>query len=674
MRKIILATSFAALMTAPALAQTPAPFLTNESIQVINAPAAYAKGFDGSGVLIAIIDDGYDLTHPAFQQKIVEALNTAGAGPITPLFHGTHVAGIASGIAPGANLALYTYAVPLNSPTPFLAAAARRPAVISNSWGIDVDVNEILNQPSFATSPYQALSDRLGPTGLVDPAPTDFKAFTDALISAQQHSVILFAASNDPTLPDMDISAGLPLVIPRLQDAWIAVVNVDQNGDVISVTCGSAAQFCLAAPGSDILSSVPGGGYGTATGTSMATPHVAGAVAIARQIFPEASPSQLTSLVLQTATDAGAPGVDPVYGWGILNVGNIVDTIEPRTAATFANASWSRFATLGHAGAALRQRLTLPASASGASVANSRPAHYASLTASADGGIVGISDPKLSGIWMAPVYGHSTISAGQFSREARAHTMGGLVGIDLLDHTLGRFGIAGGYTHTRLSTRGAADSGTSDAFHAGIYGSFNVEGWFGQGSGLVGFFDQTLTRHEISGAQGTSRTPIGRSSFRGTAFEADARLGHTYELGGGATLSPYAAINARWQQTNSFREVGAGIFNLNVPSSSMNQFAFGPGLRWSSAPIEMEHATLRFETDIAYARMTGDLRNKTDVSLLGRKIEGSTAEIGRDVLHFGGQLKISGDDEQFSGFVGYNGSLQKKTVSHSVSAGLRINF
>lgn len=674
MRKIILAASFAALMTAPALAQTPAPFQTNESIQVINAPAAYAKGFDGSGVLIAIIDDGYDLTHPAFQQKIVEALNTAGAGSITSLFHGTHVTGIASGIAPGANLALYTYARPLNSPTPFLAAAARRPAVISNSWGIDVDVNEILNQPSFSTSPYQALSDRLGPTGLVDPAPTDFKAFTDALISAQQHSVILFAASNDPTLPDMDISAGLPLVIPRLQDAWIAVVNVDQNGDVISVTCGSAAQFCLAAPGSDILSSVPGGGYGTATGTSMATPHVAGAVAIARQIFPEASPSQLTSLVLQTATDAGAPGVDPVYGWGILNVGNIVDTIEPRTAATFANASWSRFATLGHAGAALRQRLTLPASASGASVANNRPAHYASLRASADGGIVGVSDPKLSGIWVAPVYGRSTISAGQFSREARAHTMGGLVGIDLLDHTLGRFGIAGGYTHTRLSTRGAADSGTSDAFHAGIYGSFNVEGWFGQGSGLVGFFDQTLTRHEISGAQGTSRTPIGRSSFRGTAFEADARLGHTYELGGGATLSPYAAINARWQQTNSFREVGAGIFSLNVPSSSMNQFAFGPGLRWSSAPIEMKHATLRFETDIAYARMTGDLRNKTDVSLLGRRIEGSTAEIGRDVLHFGGQLKISGDDEQFSGFVGYNGSLQKRTVSHSVSAGLRINF
>jgi subtilase-type serine protease len=333
--------------SSPALAQAPAPFQTNWSIQAINAPAAYAKGFDGSGVLIAIIDDGYDLTHPAFQGKIVEALNTAGAGPIAPLFHGTHVAGIASGIAPGANLALYTYGFPLNSPTPFLTAAAQRPAVISNSWGIDVDVNEILNQPSFSMSPYQALSDRLGST------PADFKAFADALISAQQHSVILFAASNDPNLPDMDISAGLPLVIPQLQGAWIAVVNVDRNGDVISVTCGSAAQFCLAAPGVDILSAVPGGGYGTATGTSMATPHVAGAVAIARQIFPVASPSQLTSLVLQTATDAGARGVDPVYGWGYLNLGNIIDTINPQTATTFANASWSRFSTLQHVGSAI---------------------------------------------------------------------------------------------------------------------------------------------------------------------------------------------------------------------------------------------------------------------------------------------------------------------------------
>lgn len=280
----------------------------------------------------------------------------------------------------------------------------------------------------------------------------------------------------------------------------------------------------------------------------------------------------------------------------------------------------------------------------------------------------------LSGVWMAPVYGHSTIDAGPMSRGARTHTMGGLLGLDLVDNDVGRFGIAGGYTHTRLSTRGAADSGKADAFHAGVYGSFNAEGWFGQGSGMVAFFDQTLTRHEISGAQGTSRTPIGRSSFRGTAFEADARFGHAFELDGGATLSPYLAINARWQQTNSFREVGAGIFSLDVPSNSLSQFAFGPGLRWSSAPIEMEQATLRFEADIAYARMTGDLRNKTNVALLGRTIEGSTVQVGRDVLHFGGQVNVTGSDERLSGFVGYNGSLQRKSVSHSVSAGLRVNF
>jgi len=51
MRKLFLAASFATLMTAPAVAQVTEPFQTNASIQVINAPAAYAKGFDGTGVL-----------------------------------------------------------------------------------------------------------------------------------------------------------------------------------------------------------------------------------------------------------------------------------------------------------------------------------------------------------------------------------------------------------------------------------------------------------------------------------------------------------------------------------------------------------------------------------------------------------------------------------------------
>jgi len=249
-----------------------------------------------------------------------------------------------------------------------------------------------------------------------------------------------------------------------------------------------------------------------------------------------------------------------------------------------------------------------------------------------------------------------------------------LVGIDLFNDSFSRFGIAGGYTQTRLSTPGAADSGKSDALHAGIYGSFETDGWFGQGSGLLAFSKQAVTRREIYGAHQTSRIPVGRSSFRGMALEASARFGYGFEMGRGATLSPYAALTARWQRTDSFRESGAGIFNLDVPSNNLSQLAFGPGLRWSSAPIAVEGATLRLEADIAYARMTGDLRHKTNAALLRRPVNARTAAIGRDTLRVSSQLNLTGDDDAVSGFVGYDGFIQQRAISHSVSAGLNFSF
>lgn len=57
------------------------------------------------------------------------------------------------------------------------------------------------------------------------------------------------------------------------------------------MTCGSAAEFCLLAPSTEVLSSVPGGGHEAFTGTSMATPHVSRAVVLAAEMFPEATPT-----------------------------------------------------------------------------------------------------------------------------------------------------------------------------------------------------------------------------------------------------------------------------------------------------------------------------------------------------------------------------------------------
>jgi outer membrane autotransporter protein len=249
-----------------------------------------------------------------------------------------------------------------------------------------------------------------------------------------------------------------------------------------------------------------------------------------------------------------------------------------------------------------------------------------------------------------------------------------LVGVDVISNSVARFGIAAGYSQTRLKTNGAADTGRSDAYHVGVYGSFNSSGWFAQGVGQVAIFDQSLSRLGISGAQGAAVVPAGDSSFRGSAFEVDARFGHAFLIAGGATVAPYAAATARWQEAGAFRETGAGVFSLDAQPNSQHQFAFGPGVRVSSAPMALNSATLRVAADIAYARLTGDLRHDTNVTLLGRQIQGRTAAIGRDVLRVGGQLSLASQDEKFSGFIGYNGSFQQKAVSHVMSAGVNVRF
>jgi hypothetical protein len=121
----------------------------------------------------------------------------------------------------------------------------------------------------------------------------------------------------------------------------ILVGSVDANGTIsyFSNRAGSgclvasdAAGGCpanlqwknhfLVAPGENIYSTLPGGSYGYMSGTSMAAPAVAGAAALLQARWPalKQDPVTLAEILLTTATDVGAPGVDDVYGWGLLNL------------------------------------------------------------------------------------------------------------------------------------------------------------------------------------------------------------------------------------------------------------------------------------------------------------------------------------------------------------------
>ena len=155
----------------------------------------------------------------------------------------------------------------------------------------------------------------------------------------------------DNVLPDEENRVGgfaaLPIRFPELRGYWLAVVNVDLFGriHVSSNGCGNAMAWCLAAPGTDIFSAIDEDSttardrYGTATGTSFAAPHVSGAIAVLKSVFPMLTAPDIVELLLMTATDLGNPGIDPVYGHGLLN---LYEATRPQGAARLASSMTRR--------------------------------------------------------------------------------------------------------------------------------------------------------------------------------------------------------------------------------------------------------------------------------------------------------------------------------------------
>ena len=114
----------------------------------------------------------------------------------------------------------------------------------------------------------------------------------------------------------------LPLMAPDYQGHWLNVVAVDRNNRIASFSngCGASRDWCLAAPGVDIVMPNTGGGRQILNGTSFAAPHVSGAAAVLKSAFPNLTAPQVVALLLTTARDLGRPGVDDVYGHGLVDL------------------------------------------------------------------------------------------------------------------------------------------------------------------------------------------------------------------------------------------------------------------------------------------------------------------------------------------------------------------
>jgi subtilisin family serine protease len=302
-----------------------------ESVPLIEADQAWSNGFDGTGMTIAILDTGVDKTHPFLTGKVVDeacySSTTAGisqtfcpsgldqqlgAGAATPCplpncEHGTHVAGIAAGgdtdpthpfpgVAKGASLMAVQVFTQVIDPG---SCGGTAPCVGAFSTDIIAALEHVYDVALLGSRQIASVNMSLG--GDTFDAPCDdqpYKPIIDNLRSIGVPTVI--AAGN----------SGWPFGItaPACISTAVSVGATDKQDNVAWFT-NTAPFLSLFAPGDSITSSVPGGGYEALSGTSMATPHVAGVWAILKQAAPTAG----VSTILDALQHTGLPITDTRY-------------------------------------------------------------------------------------------------------------------------------------------------------------------------------------------------------------------------------------------------------------------------------------------------------------------------------------------------------------------------
>jgi uncharacterized repeat protein (TIGR01451 family) len=283
--------------------------------------AAEALGLDGTGVVVANLDTGVDWQHPALLKKYrgyrgrdfaVHWGNwhvSTGEPYLYPgdgEGHGTHTmgtivgdddAGNRVGVAPGArwiavkvfNNAGVAYESWIHDAFQWILAPEGDPAlapdVVSNSWGSAVSADE---------------------------------RFRPDIAALRAGSILpVFAAGNNGP------HAGT-VSSPGSHPEALAVGAVDEEKSVTTFSGRGPSPWGeikpeVAAPGVNVISAFPGGGYASGTGTSVATPHIAGLAALLLQANPALSPGQLEILLMTTAEPLGPVAPNNATGWGLVN-------------------------------------------------------------------------------------------------------------------------------------------------------------------------------------------------------------------------------------------------------------------------------------------------------------------------------------------------------------------
>lgn len=258
----------------------------DKSVPQIGAPKAWAAGYDGKGVKIAVLDTGVDATHPDLKGQVIGAKNfTTSPDTTDKVGHGTHVASIAAGtgaksggkykgVAPGAKI--------INGKV-----------LDDGGFGSDSEVLAGIEWAAAEGADVVNMSLGGGDTPAIDP----LEAAVNKL-SEEKGILFAIAAGNEGDFGDQTIgspgSAAAALTVGAVDDKDV-LADFSSRGPGMDgalkpdVTAPGVDITAASAPGNQIAAEVgeKPAGYMTISGTSMATPHVAGAAALLKQQHPE---------------------------------------------------------------------------------------------------------------------------------------------------------------------------------------------------------------------------------------------------------------------------------------------------------------------------------------------------------------------------------------------------
>jgi subtilisin family serine protease len=243
----------------------------------------------GNGVIIGMIDTPIDIANPTFGAN-VQRVEMIPAGDEKNRLHGTEVAGIIAskhpriGIAPDAQLIAIS-AFSINPANP--DERRSNSGLVARALQIAMDKRVQILNLSFA--------------GGSDPV-------VDKLIEAAIQKGIIVVASAGNGGPDA--APAYPAALPGV----IAVTAVDKSESIFT-HANRGDYIDLAAPGVGVLTTAPRGAFQISSGTSLATAHVTGVIALLKALNPAFDPESLNI----TATDLGNPGHDQDYGYGLVN-------------------------------------------------------------------------------------------------------------------------------------------------------------------------------------------------------------------------------------------------------------------------------------------------------------------------------------------------------------------